>query len=359
MSESPSARTGDPNQPLVVCLGYPGVMAPENYNRIQAIDPRIEVVAMPADEGSDWIGVSPGDPHDEPPPWAVGVAAARRTSLARAHVMIALHIPKDVMQLAPNLRWLQGVGAGVEQFALAGVAADRVTVTNASGLGSKSMAEFVIGRLLAIWKHAGQQMEHQRKHEYIRTYGRTFMGSTIGIVGLGAIGVEVATRARALGCKVLGVKRTYTTGMTSPVADELFGMDHLHEMLAKSDAVVVAAPATDETYHLIDAKAFAAMRPGTAFVNVARGSLVDEIALTEAARSGHLGGIALDVFEEEPLPPKSPLWDLPNILISAHSSVSTDRYMQDVFDLFEENLTRYVTGKPLRNLVDMRALGFS
>ena len=118
------------------------------------------------------------------------------------------------------------------------------------------------------------------------------------------------------------------------------------------------APASSETFHLIDAKALAAMRPGTVLVNVARGSLVDEAALVEALETGQLAAAALDVFATEPLPPDSPFWDLPTVYLSAHSSVSIDRYLDDVFDLFADNVTRYVAGEPLRNLVDMKTLGF-
>jgi phosphoglycerate dehydrogenase-like enzyme len=122
---------------------------------------------------------------------------------------------------------------------------------------------------------------------------------------------------------------------------------------------VVSAPATPETHHLIDRAAFAAMKPGAVLVNVARGALVDEAAVVEALASGQLAAAALDVFEQEPLPADSPLWDAPNLYVSAHSSVSVDRYVDDVFDLFEDNLRRYAAGEPLRNVVDMEALGFS
>jgi phosphoglycerate dehydrogenase-like enzyme len=167
----------------------------------------------------------------------------------------------------------------------------------------------------------------------------------------------VAERARALGARVLGLRRSPPGAGPGP-ADELFGPERLHEMLARCDAVVVAAPATPETFHLIDAEALAAMRPGALLVNVARGSLVDEEALVRALTSGHLGAAALDVFEREPLPPESPLWDLSNAYLSAHSSVSVDRYLEDVFELFLDNLARYLRGEELRNRVDMQALGF-
>lgn len=343
---------------LPLCIGFPPYATSSYLDRLQRIDSCIDPLELPVDPDGDWITQSPGDPFDEPPSWAKGVAQERLRVLEQAEVLIALHAPRDLMRLAPGLRWIQGIGAGVEQFVGAGVSRNRVVVTNASGLSSGSMAEFVIGRLLQIWKHFRAMDQHQRDHAYIRSYGRTFAGSTIGIVGMGSIGSAVAVRARALGLEVLGMKRSHQPGETSDVADELFGPTQLHAMLARCDAVVVAAPATPETEHLIDAAACAAMRSGAVLVNVARGSLVDESALAASLRSGHLGAAALDVFEEEPLPADSELWDLPTAYISAHSSVSTDRYIDDVFDLFEENLARYIAGESLRNVVDMQALGF-
>jgi phosphoglycerate dehydrogenase-like enzyme len=348
-----------PSRTIVICLGYPALAAPRYADRLRAIDECIEPIALPVDPGGHWINAPPGDPHEEPPAWATGVARERRQALERSEVLIALHTPKDLMTLAPRLRWLQGIGAGVEQFAAAGVRRDSVTVTNASGVSANSMAEFVIGRLLQIWKRFAEAEQHQRSHEFIRTYGRTFSGSVVGIVGMGSIGCAVAERARALGARVLGMKRSQAPGRAAELAERLFRPDQLHEMLAECDALVVAAPATPETFHLLDGSAFAAMRRGAVLVNVARGSLVDESAVVEALSSGQLGAAALDVFQQEPLPADSPLWEAPNLYISAHSSVSVDRYIDDVFDLFEDNVARYVAGEPLRNVVDMQALGFA
>ena len=351
--------SGKRSERLPLCLGFPPYAAPHYLERLKGLDPCIDPIELPVDPDSDWLGHPVGEPFDEPPPWGTGVATERVRALEQAEVLIALHAPSDLPTRAPGLRWIQGIGAGVEQFAAAGVSRDRVVVTNASGLGSVSMAEFVIGRLLQIWKHFRSMDRHQREHAYVRSYGRTFAGSTIGIVGMGSIGLEVAIRARAMGLRVLGMKRSHTPGATSDVADELFGPDQLHEMLGRCDAVVVAAPATPETKHLIDAAACAAMPAGAVLVNVARGSLVDEAALFESLESGHLGAAALDVFEEEPLAADSPLWDLETAYLSAHSSVSIDRYLDDVFDLFEQNLVRYIAGEPLRNTVDMKVLGFA
>jgi phosphoglycerate dehydrogenase-like enzyme len=340
----------------VICLGVPAYLTPAHLERLAKLDPRIEVVGLPVDPGADWAGVSPGEPHDEPPPWAKSVAGERSRALARAHVLFALHVSKDLMRLAPRLVWIQGMGAGVEQFAKAGVERARVVVTNASGVSAGSMAEWVIGRLLQVWKRFREADEHQRAHAFVRTYGRTFAGSTLGIVGMGSIGCAVAERARAFGVFVLGLRRSAAADPAP--AHELLGPERLHELLARSDAIVVAAPETPETRHLIDAAAFAAMKPGAVLVNVARGALVEEAALAEALASGRLGAAVLDVFEQEPLPPASPLWELPNLYASAHSSVSVDRYLADVFELFADNVARYVSGKPLRNRVDMAALGF-
>jgi phosphoglycerate dehydrogenase-like enzyme len=348
----------EPQGELVICLGYPAYQAPRFVEPLAKLDPRVEVVALPVDAGSDWVNVAPGEPHPEPPPWAVGVAAERAAALSRAQVLFALHVSQDLMRLAPKLRWIQGMGAGVEQFAKAGVERARVVVTNASGVSAPSMAEFVIGRLLQVWKRFREADAHQRAHAFVRSYGRSLAGSTLGIVGMGAIGAAVAERARALGMRVIGMRRSARPGADPRPAHELYAPERLHELLARSDAVVIAAPETPDTRHLIDAKALAAMKRGALLLNVARGALVDEAALVEALRSGQLGAAALDVFEQEPLPPESPLWDLAGVYVSAHSSVSVDRYLDDVFELFLENVRRFLHGEPLRNRVDMAALGF-
>lgn len=344
-------------EPLVVCLGFPVFQHERYVERLSALD-GVEVVILPVDPDGDWAGVAPGEPHPEPPPWARGQAEARREALARARVLVALHTPDDLLGRAPALSWIQSIGAGVEQFARAGATRERVVVTNASGVSSGSISEWVVGRLLQVWKRFRETDAFQREHAFTRSYGRTFAGSTIGIVGLGSIGVAVSERVRAFGCRVLGLKRSARPGDVSEHADALYGPDQLHELLGQCDAVVVAAPATPETRHLIDARALAAMRSHAVLVNVARGSLVDEAALAQAMAEESIAAAVLDVFDPEPLAPESPLWDLPGVYVSAHSSVSIDRYMDDVFELVLDNVQRQLAGKPLRNVVDMAALGF-
>ena len=222
-----------------------------------------------------------------------------------------------------------------------------------------SEEQLAVEKMVRDW--AGREVapkihDLDREHRFERSYGRTFDGAVIGIVGLGSIGRAVAERVRPFGCRVLGLRRSHRPGQTSEHADALYGPGQLHEMLAQCDAVVVAAPATAETHHLIDAHALAAIPSHAVLVNVARGSLVDEAALAAAMERRQLGAAVLDVFDQEPLPAESPLWDLPGVYVSAHSSVSVDRYMDGVFELVLDNVTRFRAGEPLRNVVDLDAL---
>ena len=348
---------GSTRDPIRICLGFPPFAQEKYLERLAAVD-GVEARVLPIDPEANWAIEPAGDPYAEPPPWATSVAAEREEILAESHILTTLHTPDRLAERAPNLRWIQGAGAGVEQFATAGVAQDRVILTNCTGVSAGSMSEWVIGRLLQVWKRFREADDFQQDHRFERSYGRTFAGSTIGIVGLGGIGKAVAYRARAFGCRTIGLKRSARPGDTSEHVDELFSTDRLHELLAQSDAVIVSAPATAETHHLIDAAALAAMPRHAVLVNVARGTLVDEVELVRVMREEPLAAAVLDVFDPEPLDASSPLWDIPNVYVSAHSSVSVDRYMDDVFELFLDNLNRYLQGDELINVVDMKSLGF-
>jgi len=274
---------------------------------------------------------------------------ALRRALARAEVVLALDLPPDVATLAPHLAWVQATGAGIEHLRAAGLPPS-VTVTNAAGVSALSISEFVIARILAVWKRLAELAENQRAHRWVPAYGRVLDGSTLTVVGLGSIGSAVAERAHALGMSVTGVRRRPAP---HPACADVVGPDRLLEALGGADAVVAAAPATSETENLFDAATFAAMRPGAFFCNVGRGTAVDEEALVQALRAGTLGAAALDVTRVEPLPADSPLWDVPGLSISPHCSVSIERYAPDVYAFFTENLGRYLRGEPLRNVVDL------
>jgi phosphoglycerate dehydrogenase-like enzyme len=252
------------------------------------------------------------------------------------------------------LQWIQAIGAGVDHLAAAGLT-EETTVTNATGVAAAAIAEFVIGRLLAVWKQFPAIDAQQRTHDWKPIFGRLAEGQTLGVIGVGAIGTQVALRARAFGMHTIGTRRRYRPGDALDAVDELRGADDLHDVLGRCDAVVLSAPATPETENLFDEAAFAATKPGAVFCNVSRGSLVDETALIGALESGRLSGAILDVVRNEPLPPDDPLWSAPNILISPHCSTSQERYADKLFELFAENLGRYCRGEPLRNVVDLAA----
>ena len=355
MADTTARNPRDAAWPL--CLGFPPFHAERYVERIRSL-PGVEPLILPIDPGGEWATVSPAMPFPEPPPWAEGVAAERREVLARARAIVTLHVPENLMGRAPHLEWIQGAGAGMEQFASIGARRHGVLVTNASGVSSGSMAEWVAGRLLQVWKRFREADAFQQERVFERSYGASVRGKTIGIVGLGAIGRAVSVRMRAFGCRILGLTRSAVPGAVSDHADQLYPPDRLHELLAESDAVIVAAPASPETHHLIDAAALRVMRPDAILVNVARGSLVDEAALTEAMRTKQIAAAVLDVFDPEPLAETSALWSLPGVYVSAHSSVAVDRYMDDLFEFFFDNLQRYRRGEKLANVVDLEALGF-
>ena len=178
---------------------------------------------------------------------------------------------------------------------------------------------------------------------------RVLAGRTVLVVGLGAIGLEVARIAGALGMRVLGVKRTPAD---VPGVDEVGDPGRIAELAARADDLVVTLPLTDATRGLVDAATLRALRPGGVVANVGRGAVIDEAALVDALRDGHLAGACLDVFTEEPLPQDSPLWELDNVIIAPHDAARTDHEDADAADVFADNLRRRVAGEPLRNVVD-------
>jgi len=334
---------------VIVQVAYPPDPPRHLVDALRAVSPDLDVVVAPYVEPHGTRAARGQGSLDELRARAPALTGTQRDAFARAEVLLALDLPVDLGTFAPALHWVQAIGAGTDHFRGAELGPD-VVVTNAAGVAAVPIAEFVVGQLLAIWKRFDELADQQRRHVWKPAYGRQVSGLTLGLVGLGAIGTAVAERARALGMRVLAVRRRPGAD-DPPVVDEVVGPERLHDVLSRVDAVVVCAPATAETQDLFDAAAFAAIRPGAVFCNVARGSLVDEAALLDALRSGHLGAAVLDVAREEPLPAGSPLWDAPNLRLSPHSSASLDHYVESVFDLFADNLSRYVRREPLRNVV--------
>jgi phosphoglycerate dehydrogenase-like enzyme len=351
-------------EPLVIGIMYradyearPRAAIDADLAKLKAIDPRIELVDVryvEPDELRTQRGANvAADLRDQAPQ----LTDEQRAAFGRVEVVLAMDLPYDVAQVAPNLRWVQGMGAGVSQLASAGLGDAGIRLTTAAGVNAVSISEFVIARLLQMWKRLPEIDAHATERRWQPTYGREINGLTVGIVGLGAIGRQVARRARALGLQVIGQRRTATAGQTDPDVDQLLTPQQLPDLAARCDAIVAAAPETADTIGLFDAGFFAAMRPGALFMNVGRGSAVVEDALAESLRSGHLGGAAIDVVRDEPLTAESPLWDVPGLLISPHSATAPEKFWPNLYELFRDNVSRYLTGEPLRNEVDARVGG--
>jgi phosphoglycerate dehydrogenase-like enzyme len=263
---------------------------------------------------------------------------------------------EDLPELAPNLRWLQATSAGIGQFVKRmgyDVRMPSTLFTTASGVHSAPLAEFCLMSILNHYRGLAHLQECQRAHHWERFATTDLQGKTVGIIGLGKIGAEVARLCAAFGMTVIGVKNT-----PSPVAhvDQIFAPHELPTLLPQMDVVIMIVPHTPASEKMVGAPEFAAMKDGAFFINIGRGSTVDEAALIAALQHGKLGGAALDVFEEEPLPTDSPLWDMANVLICPHSASTSDRENARITDLFCDNLRRYLDGRPLRNVLDTERL---
>lgn len=252
----------------------------------------------------------------------------------------------------PGLRWMHTASAGVDHILFPELRDSDILLTNASGVFDIPIAETVLAYMLAVVKRLPEFLTQQREHRWQKLPLRELRGLTVGIVGLGSIGAEVARLCRAFGMRVLGLRRRPAP---SDVADEVLPPEHLHDLLSRSDFVVIAAPLTEQTQGLIGRAELAAMKPTAWLINISRGAIVDEEALIEALREGRIGGACLDVFAEEPLPAESPLWEMPNVLITPHNSWSSPHIEEREIELFLENLRRYVAGEPLLNVVDKQA----
>ena len=249
---------------------------------------------------------------------------------------------------APRLGWLHTSFAGTDHPVFDALLARGITITNGVGVSAPSIAGTVILYLLALSRDLPRWTRDQDARRWEPRRFNDLAGMRLGIVGMGSIGGEVARLAAAFEMEVVGLRR-------HPRGDEpctTWTADALPELLAWADVVVVTAPLTEATRGMFDAQAFARMRPGAWFVNVGRGEVVDEAALVDALARGHLGGAGLDVFVSEPLPHDSPLWSMPNVIVTPHSSGITERSRRRSIELFVDNFGRHARGEPLRNIVN-------
>jgi phosphoglycerate dehydrogenase-like enzyme len=327
--------------------------------RIGDADPRAEVNWDP-----DLLPPAryPGD-HAGDPAFRRDPAGEERwrAMLARAEVLFGIPGESDAglaeaVAGLPRLRWVHATSAGAgEQVRRAGLppeALERVRVTTSSGVHAVPLAEFTVLGLLAVAKELPRLVADQRARAWpeVRRPLRELRGQTLFLVGLGAIGREVARLAKALGMHTVGFRRTQ--GPPPGFVDEVHGPERLPDLAGRADAVVVSLPHTEATTGLVDRATIDRLPPGCIFVNVGRGKVVDEPALIEALRGRRIAGAVLDVFATEPLPPDSPLWTLPNVLVTPHAAALSARENQRIVDLFVANLRRYLDGQPLENVVE-------
>jgi phosphoglycerate dehydrogenase-like enzyme len=290
----------------------------------------------------------------------IGVATPEAlAAVAEAEAYLGLGVPAAILDAGPRLRWVHTGTAGVGSWLTPQMRERDVLFTNSAGVFGPAMAETVLAFLLHFARglHVAQRIQQDGRWDKsgfdgpdlpVRELGR----STVGIVGLGGIGRDVARRCGALGARVLGLRRR--EGAVEGV-EVLHGAEGLDRILRESDFVVVTAPETAETAGLLDAAALARMQPHAVLVNVGRGRIVDEDALVAALRHGDIRGAALDVFATEPLPGGHPLWTAPNLLITPHVSAYTEHFWEREAELVVENVRRYLAGRPLLNVVDKAA----
>jgi phosphoglycerate dehydrogenase-like enzyme len=281
--------------------------------------------------------------------------------LPDAEILCSYTIPVNWRTLAPRLRWLQFPGAGVDSLASTGLL-DKdsgVIVTTAAGIHATTISEYVFGSMLMFNRNWPQMVRLQDEHVWARSAtwyhlgGRELAGQALGIVGLGSIGRRIAQLGHAFGMRVLGTRRSIPNqGDHEPDVDHIFPLEQLHELLRLSDYVVIAVPLTRETEKLIGEGELRIMRRNTYLVNIARGRVIDEKALIRALRERWIAGAGLDVTEEEPLPSESPLYSMPNVILTPHISGNSAHYDTRLAALFADNLKRFRTGQQLQNRYD-------
>lgn len=266
-----------------------------------------------------------------------------------AEVVVTSRIPDDLLEAAERLEWVQALSAGYDFIDLEALEQRGTALTTVSGIHAKPIGQQVMGYLLYFARRFDKAVAQQADREWDRYLAGELGDATVGIVGVGAIGGQVAEYCQAFDAEVLGVKRD--TSEVPDGVDELYGPAELNSVLEECDYLVIACPLTDETKGLIDAAALSTLDQNAVLVNIARGEIVDEAAMTEALRAGELRGAGLDVFSEEPLSAESPLWDMENVLVTPHTAGSTPHYWERAADLFVENLRRYRAGEDLRNRI--------
>jgi D-2-hydroxyacid dehydrogenase (NADP+) len=278
---------------------------------------------------------------------------AKLTSLLSwADVLFCLVAPRDTIARAPKLKWIQVISAGVDRWQDTDVWNSNVLITGASGIHATPIGEFVLSFMLMFAKNMPRAFRMMQTRNWHRYEPRTLKGKTVGIVGLGHIGSEVARLSKAFGMRVIATRRSVREAGKARNVDLLLPQSQLKRMLAASDYVALCLPLTPENRRIIGEPEFRAMKPTARIINIGRGQLIDEEALIRALDEKRLAGAGLDVTCMEPLPKTSRLWDFENVILTPHISGGRENYMLHATEIFRENLRRWITGKKLLNVVD-------
>jgi phosphoglycerate dehydrogenase-like enzyme len=329
--------------------------------------PRRVVDAIESALPADWETVVVDAPASGRGDGGPTASPAALEAVRHAEVYLGYGVPADLLRAGPGLRWAHSGAAGVRASLTPDMLERDILFTNSAGIHGPAVAETVVAYLLYFARGLDHAVESQRRRRWdpdtlggadspVRELGR----STVGVVGLGGIGREVARRVLALGARVVATRRRPAEGPGLGAAagagdvELLAGEDALRRLLEVSDYVVLTLPETPRTRGLVGAEELGWMRSDAVLVNVSRGGLLDESALLDSLRDGRIRGAALDVFSTEPLPPDHPLRDAPNLLITPHTSAYTRHFWERESELILENLRRYLSGAPLLNMVDKR-----
>ena len=257
---------------------------------------------------------------------------------------------EPLLPYAPNLKWIHSLSAGVENLLTPTIISNDVILTNSKGIHSIPVSEHVLALMLAFSRDLPQMLRNQARKAWKRPIVLDELHEkTVGIVGLGSIGREIAKKCKALGMRVLGVKQVLSTEL---FIDHLYASSQLDEVLPECDYVISATPLVPETKELFDAGRFALMKDGSVFINVARGGIVVEQDLIAALASGKIRGAGLDVFVNEPLPDTHPFWEMENVIVSPHIAGISPLYLDRAIKLFSDNISRYLDGRDMVNVVD-------
>ena len=310
-------------------------MNEENLNRIREAAPGAKISIVK--DKADW--------------------EAKKADIAQEVDIVFGLRPAMWFHAMPNLSWCQQAGAGANWLLdEPDIAGSDLILTSASGVHAIPIAEHILALMFSLSRGLHRHLRSQVKKEWDRrTPIHELDGATMGLVGVGKIGQKTAEKAAGLNMKILGLRRNPDRAV--PQIDTMYGPDGLLAMLPRCDWVVVAAAMTSETEGLIGEPELRAMKDSANIINIARGSIIQEKALIKALQEGWIAGAGLDVFEQEPLPSTSPLWDMENVIVTPHYAGATPFYVDRLLDIFTENLRRYQAGEPLINVVDKK-LGY-